>query len=256
VPRFIDLSIPITNSVISDPEVMRPKITYMTHENTWEQIAAFFPGLERKDLPGGEGWAVEMIELSTHNGTHMDAPWHYHSTTNEGKISAPSIDEAPLDLFFRPGVKLNFSHLPHGHVVSAEEVQEALKDIGYQLKKFDIVLIQSGAIYGTANFTDQGVGLGADATLWLTKNGIEVVGTDAWSWDAPFSHTAVKWAKDRDPKIIWEGHKAGRIRPYYQIEKLNNLSKLPSFGFMVSCFPVKIEKASAGWIRAVAITED
>lgn len=256
MPRFIDLSIPITNSVISDPEVMRPKITYMTHENTWEQIAAFFPGLERKDLPGGEGWAVEMIELSTHNGTHMDAPWHYHSTTNEGKISAPSIDEAPLDLFFRPGVKLNFSHLPHGHVVSAEEVQEALKDIGYQLKKFDIVLIQSGAIYGTANFTDQGVGLGADATLWLTENGIEVVGTDAWSWDAPFSHTAVKWAKDRDPKIIWEGHKAGRIRPYYQIEKLNNLSKLPSFGFMVSCFPVKIEKASAGWIRAVAIIED
>jgi len=256
VPRFIDLSIPITNSVISDPEVMRPKITYMTHENTWEQIAAFLAGLERKDLPGGEGWAVEMIELSTHNGTHMDAPWHYHSTTNEGKISAPSIDEAPLDLFFRPGVKLNFSHLPHGHVVSAEEVQEALKDIGYQLKKFDIVLIQSGAIYGTANFTDQGVGLGADATLWLTENGIEVVGTDAWSWDAPFSHTAVKWAKDRDPKIIWEGHKAGRIRPYYQIEKLNNLSKLPSFGFMVSCFPVKIEKASAGWIRAVAIIED
>ena len=40
--RFIDLSIPITNDVISDPEVMRPKVTYMTHENTWEQIAMFF----------------------------------------------------------------------------------------------------------------------------------------------------------------------------------------------------------------------
>ena len=42
--RFIDLSIPITNDVISDPEVMRPKIQYMTHETTWEQIAMFFPG--------------------------------------------------------------------------------------------------------------------------------------------------------------------------------------------------------------------
>lgn len=30
--RFVDLSIPITNDVISDPEVTRPKITYMTHE--------------------------------------------------------------------------------------------------------------------------------------------------------------------------------------------------------------------------------
>jgi hypothetical protein len=30
---------------------------------------------------------------------------------------------------------------------------------------------------------------------------------------------------------------------------------LPSSGFMVSCFPVKIERASAGWTRAVAIIE-
>jgi hypothetical protein len=30
---------------------------------------------------------------------------------------------------------------------------------------------------------------------------------------------------------------------------------LPATGFMVSCFPVKIERASAGWTRAVAIIE-
>ncbi len=62
--QFIDLSIPITNDVISDPPVMRPQITYMTHENTWEQIAMFFPGLTRDDLPDGEGWAVESLTLS------------------------------------------------------------------------------------------------------------------------------------------------------------------------------------------------
>jgi kynurenine formamidase len=117
--KFIDLSIPITNDVVSDPPVMRPQITYMTHENTWEQIAAFFPGLRQEDLPDGEGWAVEMLTLATHNGTHMDAPWHYHSTTDDGASPAPSIDEAPLDLFFRPGVKLDFSDRPAGHVVSA-----------------------------------------------------------------------------------------------------------------------------------------
>ena len=110
--RFIDLSIPITNGVVSDPEVMRPRITYMTHEDTWQQIALFFPGLEKDDLPDGEGWAVETLELSTHNGTHMDAPWHFHSTTDAGASPAPSIDEAPLDRFFRPGVKLDFSKMP------------------------------------------------------------------------------------------------------------------------------------------------
>jgi kynurenine formamidase len=255
MPQFIDLSIPMTHDVISDPPVMRPQISYMTHENTWEQIAMFFPGLTKDDLPDGEGWAVESLTLSTHNGTHMDAPWHFHSTTDAGASPAPSIDEAPLDLFFAPGVKLDFSHLPAGHVVSAEEVEAELKRIGYTLQPRDIVIVQSGAVYGTDNFTDQGVGMGAEATLYLTSMGVQVVGTDAWSWDAPFSHTAKRWAEKRDPSIIWEGHKAGRIQPYYQIEKLTNLEALPAFGFTLSCFPVKIERASAGWIRAVAILD-
>eukprot|EP00456_Euglypha_rotunda_P000402 TRINITY_DN10071_c0_g1_i7.p3 TRINITY_DN10071_c0_g1~~TRINITY_DN10071_c0_g1_i7.p3 ORF type:complete len:151 (-),score=40.09 TRINITY_DN10071_c0_g1_i7:10-462(-) len=128
--QFIDLSIPITNDVVSDPPVMRPQITYMTHENTWQQIAMFFPGLTQDDLPDGEGWAVESLTLSTHNGTHMDAPWHFHSTTDRGATPAPSIDEAPLDLFFRPGVKLDFSDRPAGHVVSAAEVEAELTRIG------------------------------------------------------------------------------------------------------------------------------
>lgn len=253
--EFVDLSIPITNDVISDPEVMRPEITYMTHEDTWQQIAMFFPGLEKDDLPDGEGWAVEQVSLATHNGTHMDAPWHYHSTIDNGASPAASIDEAPLDLFFRPGVKLDFSHKEHGSLVSAAEVEAELQRIGHDLQPLDIVLVQSGAIYGTDNFIDQGCGMGAEATLYLTQRGVEVVGTDAWSWDAPFSHTARRWAEEKDPSIIWEGHKAGRVRPYYQIEKLANLGAIPASGFTFSCFPVKIERASAGWIRAVAILD-
>lgn len=253
--QFIDLSIPITDRLISDPPGMQPQIERTAHDTSWATMALFFPGLSREDLPDGEGWAVETLTLSTHNGTHMDAPWHYHSTTDDGASPAPTIDQAPLDRFFRPAVKLDFSALPHGTVVSAAQVEAELARIGYELQPLDIVLIQSGAVYGTENFTDQGVGLGAEATLWLTEHGVEVVGTDAWSWDAPFSHTAKRWAESRDPAIIWEGHKAGRIRPYWQIEKLMNLSTLPPYGFTLSCFPVKIEGASAGWIRAVALVD-
>src|SRR3546814_2704067 len=90
----------------------------------------------------------------------MDAPWHFHSTTDSGARPAPSIDEAPLDLFFRAGVKLDFSNRPAGHVVSAAEVDAELARIGHDLRPFDIVLVQSGAIYGTDNFTDQGCGMG------------------------------------------------------------------------------------------------
>ena len=91
--KFIDLSIPITTKVVSDPPVMLPQISYTDHSESWQQIALFFPGLTKDDLPDGEGWAVETLTLSTHNGTHMDAPWHYHSTTDNGARAAPTIDE-------------------------------------------------------------------------------------------------------------------------------------------------------------------
>jgi kynurenine formamidase len=39
------------------------------------------------------------------------------------------------------------------------------------------------------------------------------------------------------------------------MEKLTNLDQLPPFGFKVCCFPVKIEAASAGWTRCVALLE-
>lgn len=55
--------------------------------------------------------------------------------------------------------------------------------------------------------------------------------------------------------MVDAGHKAGREIPYWQMEKLHNLEALPASGFEVSCFPVKIRGASAGWTRAVAIFE-
>ena len=256
-PRLIDLSIPISTDVITDPPLLRPQITYRSHQAGVEEMVLFFPGLAAEDLPDAEGWAVEELKLSTHNGTHMDAPWHYHSTTDEGATRAPTIDEAPLDLFWRPGVKLDFRHFANGYVATADDVDAELKRIGYELQTLDIVLVNTaaGTAYGGPNYVDSGCGMGREATLYLTERGVEVVGTDAWSWDAPFSYTAQRYAESKDASLIWEGHKAGRIRPYYQMEKLHNLEALPSFGFTLSCFPVKIARASAGWIRAVAILD-
>jgi kynurenine formamidase len=256
--RIADLSIAIENDVHSDPPGLEPRITYFKHSETVAQMASFFPGLMPEDLPDREGWAVERVTLSTHNGTHMDAPWHFHSTTDHGTRPAPAIDETPLDYCFRPGVKLDFRDLPDGHVVSAEEVRAELARISHQLKPLDIVLVntRAGSMLGNPGYVDAGCGMGREATLYMTERGVRVVGTDAWSWDAPFSHTAERWARDHDPKIIWEGHKAGREIPYWQMEKLHNLESLPGTGFEVACFPVKIRGASAGWTRAVAIFEE
>lgn len=221
-------------------------------------MVSMFPGLSAADLPESQGWAVEDIELTTHSGSHMDAPWHYHATTDHGKSPACTIDEAPLDLFMRPGVKLDFRGKPDGSVITSEEIAEEIARIGHELQPFDIVLMNTsaGGAYGSPDYIDKGCGFGREATLYLTERGVQVVGTDAWSWDAPFRHMAERFAKERDPSIIWEGHKAGRERPYFQMEKLLNLEALPATGFTVCCFPVKIERASAGWVRAVAILEN
>src|SRR3974377_1318352 len=139
------------------------------------------------------------------------------------------IDEVPLDWFFRPGVKLDFRHLPDGHVVSAAEVEAELTRIGYTLKPLDIVLVNTRAAscVGTDEYLTAGCGMGREATLYLTSRGVRVAGIDAWGWDAPFSATLTRWEKTRDPSLILEGHYAGRGIPYCHMEKLCNLEKLP-----------------------------
>lgn len=255
--RIIDISIALDPAVKADPPQMHPEIDYHSHADTAPQMAAYFPGLTKEDLPAGDGWAVETMRLSTHNGTHLDAPYHHHSTMSGGQ-RAITIDEMPLEWCFNPGVKLDFRHLPDGYVVSAAEVEAELARIGHVLSPLDIVVVNTsaGVAYGEDDYVDRGCGMGREATLYLLERGVRITGTDAWSWDAPFSHTAKKWAEARDPSIIWEGHRASIDIGYGHIEKLANLESLPATGFEISCFPFKIKGASAGFTRAVAILND
>lgn len=255
--KFIDISVALEAGIASDPPIMLPQIDYLDHKMTAGQIAGFFPGLTVDDLPGGDGWAVEMLRISSHNGTHLDAPYHHHSTMDGGK-RAITIDEVPLDWCMNPGVKLDFRHLPDGYLVSAAEVEAELNRIGHDLQPLDIVVVNTaaGAKYGQPDYVDSGCGMGREATLYLLERGVRVTGTDAWSWDAPFSHTAKRWAETHDPRIIWEGHRASIDIGYCHMEKLSNLENLPATGFTISCFPVKLKGGSAGFTRAVAIIEE
>jgi len=252
--RFIDISMPLENGVKSDPEPFTPKIEYIDHQASAGQMTSFFPGLEKDDLPDGEAWSWERLNLVTHNGTHLDAPYHFHSKDKDGGDML-TIDQVPLDWCFRPGVKLDFRGLEDGHVVSAAEVEAELARIGHDLQPLDIVLVNTRAseCYGTDAYLTAGCGMGREATLYLTERGVRVTGIDAWGWDAPFTHTAKRYQESKDASIIWEGHYSGIEVPYCHLEKLQHLEKLPGDGFFVACFPCKIKGASAGWTRAVAM---
>ena len=255
--KFVDLSIYLENDVISDPPGAEPKIQYVKHSDSVDTVASFFPGLSGDQLPDGEGWAIELVQLSTHNGTHLDAPYHFHSTMDKGKPSL-TIDEIPLEWCFQNGVKLDFRHFADGYVVTADDIRQELDRIHYQLKPLDIVIVNTsaGKRYGHDDYVSSGCGVGYDATIYLLEQGVKVTGTDGWSWDAPFVHTKEKFLETGDASLIWEGHKAGRDMCYCHLEKLHNLEVLPSTGFTISCFPHKVRGGSAGWTRAVAIFDE
>ena len=70
--RLIDLSMPISNRVITDPPIIKPTIEYTSHSEGAAQMLPFFPGLTVDDLPDGEGWAAETLTPDTIGSTSID----------------------------------------------------------------------------------------------------------------------------------------------------------------------------------------
>jgi kynurenine formamidase len=250
--KIYDLSDTLKNGTA---EPIPHKIEYVGHAEGARQAAEMF-GLKPEDFPEGKAWAVENVELCTHSGTHVDAPYHY-GTHSEGK-PARTIDELPLEWFYGDGVVLDFTHKKAGEIITEEDVREQLQKIGYVLKPGDIVLIRTDAykFFGEPGYAAKSPGMSEEATLWLIGQGVRVMGIDAWGWDRPFGVMAEEYRRGVRGKL-WAAHFAGKKKEYCHIEKLANLDKLPRpYGFKVAAFPVKIEKASAGWARVVAIFED
>lgn len=253
MPKFYDLNVPTEDSP-SEPLPLK-----VVHEDHVKSAAAMklFLGAGDDDLPNGLGWANDSVSLISHSGTHVDAPWHYYTTT--GGQRAKTIDEMPLDWFFHDGVVLDMRHKPRGSGVISDDLKTALKKINYQLKEWDIVMIQTDAdkMWGKKEYFDAGCGMLDESTRWLIDQGIRVMGIDAWGWDRPFWAIKEDFQKNHDKRVIWEAHRVGIDSEYCHIEKLANLDTLPRpSGFKVACFPVKLTGGSAGWTRVVAIFDD
>ena len=254
--KLIDLSVSLEDGAVSEP--LKPRIRYITHEGEGlEQMRQFF-GVTAEDLvwSEGKGWAIEEIQAITHTGTHVDAPWHY-APTSEGR-PARTIDELPLEWFLAPGVRLDVRHRAPGELITVDDLRAGLDEAGHQLSPGDIVLLQTGADarLNSEEYFQQ-PGLGREGVLWLTDEGVRVIGIDAYTLDRPFASMVAEFQATGDGRAIWPAHFAGIDREYCQIEKLARLDQLPaSSGFLVSCAPVKIAGASAGWCRAYAMVPE
>ena len=250
---LIDLSDCLSNETCAF-EPNHHQIQYINHDQSVEVAKKLFD-LNKEDWPEGHAWAAENVTLSTHSGTHVDAPYHYGPTS--GGKPAKTIDQVPLSWCCGDGVVLNMSHKKRETITDMDIIAE-LERIQYEIKPFDIVLVRTDTskYFREPGYDKLHAGLSRKGTEYLVERGVRLIGIDAWGLDQPFD-IMVDEAKKGNREQLWESHFYGKEREYLQIERLANLEAIPvPYGFQVTAFPVKLEGASAGWSRVVAMLEE
>lgn len=257
--RFVDLAIPLMNANEEEKgwptSNLQPIIKYQTHEETAHVMQEFF-GLTKEEVPLGNSW--ETLELVAHAGTHIDAPYHFYPTTENGTKKAYSVEEIPLDWFYNDAVVLDLRHIPPQGQATVEDIKASLEKINYTIKPKDIVCLWFGMDkkLGTAAYWTDYPGISADVVRWLVDQGVKVIGTDSLGQDHPFNKMKERFDETHDLKEIWSAHRVGIEKEFCNMEKMANLDKLPPYGFKIACFPMPIKNGSGAWCRPVAIIEE
>ena len=245
--RLIDISSPLKAGIKSDPPHALPKIDYVDHHQTAPAMAEYM-GVRVDQLPGGEYAAIERCAISTHNGTHLDAPYHYFSTMNHalkpGGEPSWRIDEVPLENFYTSAICLDLSHVPLKHAITVPEMAAALEVSGQEIRPRDTVLLYMATndrLLGKPGYLHDFPGLALESVHWLADRGILMFGVEA-----------ISPAPEGEPNYL--AHMACAERGITHMECLANLDQLVGRGrFRFIGFPLKIRGGTASPIRAVAV---
>ena len=186
------------------------------------------------------GFKTETLFLSTHAGTHVDAPSHFLA-------DGSTIDEEPLDLFMGEAVLFDFSDLPPKSLIGRAELEEAHAQT--PLQPGDGLLVRTGIEerIGAPEFLTDYSGLTEEGAYFLVEKGVRLVGTDAAGIDHPEASTC-------------PAHQVLLPENILVVENLANLKGLaeacPAMRFRLICLPLKIKGATGSPVRAVAIVEE
>jgi kynurenine formamidase len=128
--RFYDLSDTLSNAT-APFEFNEHKITYIDPATSAESSAAW--GLGPDFWPDRQAWAVETVTLSTHAGTHVDAPSHYGpATSGPGR----TIDAVPLEWCYGDGVRLDVRQVDRATGITHADIEAELERVGHCGIKF------------------------------------------------------------------------------------------------------------------------
>ncbi len=208
--KLIDLSYPLEHGQQTFP--WDPKLSIIPHGNT-------------KTLK----YNISEISMSTHQGTHLDAMYHF---IDDGK----TLDQMPLDWFYGPARLLKIPKQ------AKEEITvEDFAQFEEHLVKDAKIIYETGWAknFGAENFFSEFPTMTLEASEYLASKEVRMIGMDTPT-----------------PSHDWyEVHHVLLAKEIVLVESLTNLGDLPdAFTFMG--FPMNIKGRDGSPIRAVAMVEE
>ena len=214
--KIIDLTLTISNKIPTFPGSPQPNFI------PWEKI---------KD----DGYNLELLFLSSHTGTHLDAPYHFLE-------KGAKIHEISLKKLVSNAVLIK-SRKKSNESVTKTDIQKFEKKHG-KIASFSSVIFYTGwqrnlqkKYYFTKN-----PGLSVSAAKYLASKKISLVGIDSPSIDL-----------GTDSKF--SVHQIFAKKGMLIVENLTNLEKIKSSKFHLVVLPLKLKNATGSPVRAIAFVE-
>ena len=196
-----------------------------------------FPGDPKRQfrrmtsMDGGADYNLTEFTMCAHNGTHIDAPYHY---LPEGK----RITDYPVSRFIGEGIVLDLRHKKAGEAITKEDLMPLQKTI----REGDFLVLQTGWCekYGEEEYLNHPY-LTKDAAQQLVNLGVRIVAVDFLNVDPTL------WEQ-------WDVHPVLLGNEVLIVENLNNTLQLDTGKRYCFCFaPIKLQGSDGGPVRAFAV---
>jgi arylformamidase len=181
---------------------------------------------------GKDGYNLEMLFLSSHTGTHVDAPVHFVR-------GGQKIHQVDLGRFVRDAILVKIKCAPN-HAITKSEIISHEKRFG-RIESGDTVVLATGwnDRLSRHDFFEKNPGLSRSAARYLASRKINLIGIDSPSIDI---------GSDSN----FPAHHILLESGIFVLENLCNLSKIGKRRFRLAAFPLKLHNSTGSPVRAVA----
>lgn len=188
------------------------------------------PSVKRIASVEDQGYNEIELHMSTHTGTHIDAPYHLIAT-------GTSLDSFPVTKYIGKGIVIDCYQKS---LITKDTILSSLSELSV-----DFVLLFTGwdAHWGTEKYFRNIPILDPEAAEYLSNLSLKGIGIDAPSFDPVGSTTLNR-------------HNLFLGNNFILIENLTGLGDLLKKDFILSCFPLNIKNADGSPVRAVATIQD